>query len=61
MSKQEALELVRRLSMGMEPTMEERRRRIVRLLAIGAVRAARQRQGLAPLPEPGRDEPGTDA
>ena len=57
MSKQDALDLVKRL--GMEPTIEERRRRIVRLLAIGAVRAARRRSGLAPLPEPDRDEDST--
>ncbi|MEZ4322878.1 MAG: hypothetical protein R3F61_35755 [Myxococcota bacterium] len=43
--------------LGMEPSVEERRRRIVELLALGAVRAARARSGLDPLPGP--DE-GTD-
>lgn len=51
--KQKALERVKRL--GMEPTVEERRRRIVQLLALGAVRAARAKQGLPPLPEADRD------
>jgi hypothetical protein len=55
--KEKALEVVRRL--GMEPTVEERRKRIVQLLAIGAVRAARAKQGLPPLPEPDRDEDST--
>jgi hypothetical protein len=55
--KEKALEVVRRL--GMEPTVEERRKRIVQLLAIGAVRAARAQQGLPPLPEPDRDEDST--
>jgi hypothetical protein len=55
--RSKALELVRRLHM--EPTVEERRKRIVQLLAIGAVRAARAQRGLPPLPEPDRDEDST--
>jgi hypothetical protein len=55
--KQKALEVVRRL--GMEPTVEERRQRIVQLLAIGAVRAVRAKQGLAPIEEADRDEDST--
>lgn len=55
--KQKALEVVRRL--GMEPTVEERRQRIVQLLAIGAVRAVRAKQGLPPIEEADRDEDST--
>lgn len=49
-TREERLKLLERLKrLKMEPTVAERRARIAELLAVGAVRASRMRQGL-PIP-----------